>query len=172
MRTGRCRYYWQEHCWAVVSTLFTRPAAVRSIVPGMPLPHLESEAVAGLAGTVTGGWAFGAAGGGFLAGAAAGGIGTATDMYLQSLGNHAYFGEPIISTKDLLVGAAFGAITAGAINGSVAAYEGKNYWTGEMIAEGKGTFSFNNPRINGLQKEFINRRNGGNLKTRIKAKKI
>ena len=64
---------------------------------------------------------------------------------LQSLGNHAYFGEPIISTKDLLIGTAFEAITAGAINGSVAASEGKNFWTGEMIAEGKGIFSFNNP---------------------------
>ncbi len=102
-------------------------------------------AVAGLAGTVTGGWAAGLAGGGFFAGAAAGGIGAATDMYLQSLGNHAYFGEPIISTKDLLIGTAFEAITAGAINGSVAASEGKNFWTGEMIAEGKGIFSFNNP---------------------------
>ncbi|MEZ3515740.1 MAG: hypothetical protein K1W37_10870, partial [Lachnospiraceae bacterium] len=128
-------------------------------------------AVAGLAGTVTGGWAFGAAGGGFLAGAAAGGIGTATDMYLQSLGNHAYFGEPIISTKDLLVGAAFGAITAGAINGSVAAYEGKNYWTGEMIAEGKGTFSFNNPRINGLQKNLSIEEMAEILKPGLKPKK-
>jgi len=116
-------------------------------------------AVAGLAGTVTGGWAFGAAGGGFLAGAAAGGIGTATDMYLQSLGNHAYFGGSIISTKELLIGTAFGAITAGAINGSVAVFEGKNFWTGEMIAEGKGQFSFNNPQIKIIPEPEVNSAN-------------
>ena len=75
---------------------------------------------------------------------------------LQSLGNHAYFGEPIISTKDLLIGTAFGALTAGAINGSAAAYEGRTFWTGEMIAKGKGTFSFNNPQIKIIPEPEVN----------------
>lgn len=107
-------------------------------------------AMAGITGVATGGWAFGAAGGaalgggGFLAGAAAGGLGSAAETFVQGLGNNLYFGDPMVSAKDLLIGSAIGAFAGGVINGSVAASESKNFWTGDMIAEGRGTFSINN----------------------------
>jgi hypothetical protein len=100
-------------------------------------------AVASVAGIATGGWGFGLSGG-FIAGAAGFGLGTITDVYLQSLGNNLYFGDPIISTKDLLIIGASSAVAGGIINGSIAAAGGYNFWNGEMIAEGRGIFSLNN----------------------------
>ena len=107
-------------------------------------------AIAGITGAATGGWAFGAAGGaalgggGFLAGFAAGGLGTGAEMFVQGLGNNLYFGDPMVSAKDLLIGSAIGAFSGGVINGSVATADGRNFWTGDMIANGRGTFSFRN----------------------------
>ena len=100
-------------------------------------------AVASVAGIATGGWGFGLSGG-FIAGAAGVGLGMMTEVYVQSLGNNLYFGDPIISTKDLLIIGATSAVAGGIINGSIAAAGGYNFWNGEMIAEGRGMFSFKN----------------------------
>lgn len=119
-------------------------------------------AMAGITGVATGGLAFGAAGGaalgggGFLAGAAAGGLGSAAEMFVQGLGNNLYFGDPMVSIKDLLIGSAIGAFAGGVINGSVAASESKNFWTGDMIADGRGTFSIINKPKNIFTPQEVN----------------
>lgn len=112
-------------------------------------------AAAGAFGAFTGGLAFVAAGGslsvagagGFIAGAAGGLAGSVTAAPIQSAGNSLYFGDPFLKPKDLLYSAALGALTGGAINGTIAAFNGCNFWNGDMIASGRGTFSFNNTSI-------------------------
>lgn len=107
-------------------------------------------AAAGAIGAATGGVAFAAAGGaaggagGFLAGAAAGAASSAVMTPVQSVGNHLYFGDPLISAKEYFMGIGIGALAGGSINGATAAIKGNNFWTGKDIAFGRSTFSFNN----------------------------
>lgn len=95
-------------------------------------------AVAGGVGAATGGVAFGLAGGaaggggGFLAGAVGGMAGAAFSTPIQSLGNHLYFGDPIMSGKEYLIGIAAGGVLGGTVNGGIAAFNGKNFWTGSV----------------------------------------
>jgi len=95
-------------------------------------------AVAGAVGAATGGAAFLAAGGGaagaggFIAGAAGGALGTAFASPIQSLGNTAYFGDPLMTGQQFLVGVAFGAITGGLINGGIAAGNGRSFLNGNI----------------------------------------
>lgn len=119
-------------------------------------------AVAGGVGAVVGAYVFAAAGGaaggagGFLAGAASGAAGSAATMPLQSAGNAAYFGDKFLSTKDLFIGIMSGALMGGVVNGSVAAMEGKNFWTGDRIQAGRGAFSFKNmPKSTNTDMTFI-----------------
>ncbi|MEQ2955425.1 RHS repeat-associated core domain-containing protein [Phocaeicola massiliensis] len=110
-------------------------------------------AVAGGLGAATGGAIFAAAGGaaggigGFLAGAAGGAATSATMMPIQSAGNSMYFGDPFMTLDEYVIGIATAAITGGAMNGTYAAIEGRNFWTGDMIKSGRGMFSFNNTPI-------------------------
>lgn len=107
-------------------------------------------AAAGGLGAATGGLAFAAAGGaaggagGFLAGAASGAAASATMMPIQSAGNSIYFGDPFMTLEEYAIAIGTGAITGGAINGTYAAIEGRNFWTGDLIKAGRGMFSFNN----------------------------
>jgi RHS repeat-associated core domain len=107
-------------------------------------------AVAGAAGAATGGIAFAAAGGaaggmgGFLAGAAGGAASSAIMAPVQSLGNHLYFGDPMLSMKEYAMGIGMGALAGGAVNGGIAAIKGNNFWTGKDIALGRSTFSISN----------------------------
>ena len=102
-------------------------------------------AVAGAVGAATGGAAFtlaggGAAGaGGFFAGAAGGMAGTAFASPFQSFGNSAYFGDPMMTGKQYLAGIAFGGLTGGAVNGSIALNNGRSFWTG--LSQTKTTFT-------------------------------
>ena len=67
-------------------------------------------AAAGAVGAATGGAAFLAAGGGvagaggFLAGAAGGMVGSAFASPIQSIGNSMYFGDPMMTGKQYLMG--------------------------------------------------------------------
>ncbi|TPG35401.1 FG-GAP-like repeat-containing protein [Flavobacterium pectinovorum] len=94
---------------------------------------------AGALGAATGGAAFGLAGGasagagGALAGAFSGGIGTLSSSLFLSFGNHAAFGDPLMSGKDMIKGVAFGMLTGGVINGVTALAYGKTFWTGATI---------------------------------------
>lgn len=93
-------------------------------------------AVAGAIGAATGGVAFAAAGGaaagagGFLAGAAGGIAGSAIATPIQSIGNSMYFGDPMITGKQYFASVAIGGLIGGVINGSVALWNGKTFWTG------------------------------------------
>ncbi|WP_035644073.1 glycohydrolase toxin TNT-related protein [Flavobacterium sp. ASV13] len=93
-------------------------------------------AVAGAVGAATGGAAFGLAGGasagagGFAAGAFSGGVGAIYSSQILSLGNNAFFGDPLMSGKDMIKGIVFAAVTGGLINGSVALLNGKTFWLG------------------------------------------
>jgi RHS repeat-associated protein len=125
-------------------------------------------AVAGAVGAATGGVAFAAAGGaaggvgGFLAGAGGGAMGSAFSMPLQSVGNSAYFGDPLMTGKDYLLGIGVGVILGGGVNGGIAAFKGGNFWTGKAIAPGRGSFSLNNTslrdqgQISTMQSKSIN----------------
>ena len=112
-------------------------------------------AVSGALGAAIGGAAFVAAGGslsvagagGFLAGAAGGLVGSLTATPIQSLGNSLYFGDPFLKPKDLLFSALVGTLTGGAINGTIAAFAGRNFWNGDIIASGRGALSFNNTPV-------------------------
>ena len=67
-------------------------------------------AAAGAVATATGGAAFalagGAAGGagGFIAGAVGSAVGAAFSMPFQSIGNHTYLGDPMMTGKEYLIG--------------------------------------------------------------------
>jgi hypothetical protein len=93
-------------------------------------------AVAGAVGAATGGAAFLAAGGaaagagGFLAGFAGGAVGSAFSMPIQSLGNTAYFGDPLMTPKEYAAGILTGGVLGGAINGGIALGNRGNFWTG------------------------------------------
>lgn len=94
-------------------------------------------AIAGAAGGLTGGAAFGLAGGaaggagGVFAGMAGGAASAAVSMPIQSLGNHIYFGDPMITGRELLYSVAFSAALGGAINGTVAKMNGRSFWSGK-----------------------------------------
>lgn len=95
-------------------------------------------AVAGGVGAATGGVAFAAAGGaalgagGFVAGAWSGAIGSALSMPVLSAGNNVYFGDPFLSPEELAWGIVGGAVTGGVVNGSIAMYNGRSFWKGEI----------------------------------------
>ena len=93
-------------------------------------------AAAGAVGAATGGVAFalagGAAGGagGFIAGAVGGAVGAAFSMPVQSAGNHAYFGDPMMSGEDYLIGIGTSALLGGAVNGAIAKMNGRSFFNG------------------------------------------
>lgn len=112
-------------------------------------------AVAGGLGGAAGAWAFtvagGAAGGigGFLAGSASGAVGVAATMPFQSVGNSMYFKDPYMSFKTYIISIAIGAFTGGVINGTIAAFNNKNFWTGDNVLNGN-VFSFRNTPSNAV----------------------
>lgn len=95
-------------------------------------------AAAGAIGAATGGGAFLAAGGGaagaggFLAGAAGGMMGSAFASPIQSMGNTLYFGDPLMTGKQYLMGIAMGGLFGGAINGGIALNNGRTFWSGNL----------------------------------------
>jgi RHS repeat-associated protein len=102
-------------------------------------------AVAGAVGAATGGAAYAAAGGGgFLAGAAGGAVGTAFASPIQSMGNTIFFNDPMMTGKQYVTGIFIGGVTGGLISGSVSAFKGNNFWTGNDVANGRSIFSLNN----------------------------
>ena len=94
-------------------------------------------AVAGGVGAYVGGAAFCLAGGaasgagGFLAGLIGGAASAAASMPILSLGNHAYFGNPMYSFKDYLYGIAFSAAIGGVLNGVAAKFNGRSFFSGK-----------------------------------------
>ncbi|WP_026997625.1 DUF6443 domain-containing protein [Flectobacillus major] len=109
-------------------------------------------ALAGGLGAATGGAAFAATGGatagagGFVAGAIGGLAGSAASSPIQGFGNAAYFHDSYAISdfgRDLLIGGAMG----GVINGAIAGFNGKNFWSGSPRSMGShGIFSFNNQK--------------------------
>ena len=95
---------------------------------------------AGALGAATGGAAFASAGGaafgagGFMAGAIGGAVGTAAMMPAQNLGNAMYFGDPLMTPQEYMLGIAGGALIGGTINGATALLRGNSFWTGNMRA--------------------------------------
>lgn len=111
-------------------------------------------AAAGVLGAATGGAAFLAAGGGaagaggFIAGAWGGIMGYMSSAPLQNLGNHFYFGDPLMSVKDHAIGLGISGLTGGLGNGVLAKINNKNVWTGDKIQPGRNAFSIKNtPKI-------------------------
>lgn len=93
-------------------------------------------AVAGAVGAATGGAAFLAAGGGaagaggFIAGFAGGAMGSAVSMPIQNVGNHMYFGDPLMSAKQYAMSILGGGLIGGTINGLTAVGNGNTFWNG------------------------------------------
>jgi RHS repeat-associated protein len=91
---------------------------------------------AGGVGVATGGVGFAAAGGGaagaggFAAGAAGAMTGYLASSPIQIIGNSAYFGTPIPTAGEFFTGLATSGLTGGIINGSLAAYNGKSFFSG------------------------------------------
>lgn len=64
---------------------------------------------------------------------AIGTVGSAVSMPIQNLGNHLYFGDPLMSVGDYAKCVAFGAITGGVVNGTIAAVNSRNFFTGDLL---------------------------------------
>ena len=110
-------------------------------------------AVAGAVGAAVGPYAFAmaggaaAGGGGFLAGAAAGAASVAATMPIENLGNHVYFGDPLMTWDEYALGIAGGAMIGGTINGARAAYNGRNFWDGSRPESKIGSSYFTNTPV-------------------------
>ncbi|HBN05418.1 MAG TPA: hypothetical protein DD434_06475, partial [Bacteroidales bacterium] len=95
-------------------------------------------AIAGAGTAATGGAAFAAAGGGaagaggFLAGVAGGTVGTAFSSSVLSVGNTAYFNDPLMTPKQFLINTSLGGLLGGTLNGLAALSNGRNFWTGNF----------------------------------------
>lgn len=63
-------------------------------------------------------------------------MGTAFASPVQNLGNHIFFGDPLMTPKQYITGIAIGGITGGAINGSIAALNGRNFLNGNLYLLG------------------------------------
>jgi len=76
-----------------------------------------------------------------------GGIaGSAVSSPIQGLGNAAYFKDPY-SAGDFGRDVAFGGLLGGVVNGGIAGFKGKNFWSGAPRSTGaNGMFSFNNSK--------------------------
>jgi hypothetical protein len=76
----------------------------------------------------------GAAGGagGFIAGAAGGAAGSAVSSPIQSFGNSLYFGDPLLTPKQWAMGVGIGTLLGGVTNGSIALFNGRNFWNGNL----------------------------------------
>ena len=102
-------------------------------------------AAAGAIGAATGGAAFAAAGGaaggagGFLAGATGGAMGSAFSLPVLSMGNTAYFGDPMMTPQQYLMGIAGGALLGGTVNGITALANGRNFMTGNLPTQAAPT---------------------------------
>jgi len=116
---------------------------------GQALFAFTIGASAVVAGAYTGGFAFGLTGGGaagaggFLAGFAAGMTEGVTATAILSEGNHA-LGDERFPWQAYLIAGGTGGLFRGTTNAMSAYFHGKNVWTGEMVAEGRNQFSFNN----------------------------
>lgn len=97
-------------------------------------------AVAGAVTAATGGAAFVAAGGtatgggGFVAGAFSGLVGYTYGTAFQSIGNTTYFGDPMPTPKEFLIGAGISTLTAGFGNGLNSLAHGGSFWKGVPYA--------------------------------------
>ena len=91
----------------------------------------------GALAAATGGLAMGAFGtgigaGGFIGGAVAGGVGYTSNTAITGIGNHIAFGDPLPTAKQFVTGLGISMLTGGAINGTVAALNGRNFLTGKL----------------------------------------
>jgi hypothetical protein len=95
-------------------------------------------AVAGAVGAATGGAAFGAAGGGaagaggFFAGTTGGMVGSAASIPIQSAGNTMYFGDPMPTGKQYVMGIVIGGLVSGTTQGLSAVFNGRSFWNGSI----------------------------------------
>ena len=113
-------------------------------------------AVAGAVGGAFSLYAFAAAGGaaagvgGFWAGMTSGAVGSAVSLPIENVGNHMYFGDPLMSLGEYSLGILGGALVGGTLNGLNAAYHNRNFWNGSRpslpseapILHGERTISF------------------------------
>jgi RHS repeat-associated protein len=87
--------------------------------------------------------------GGFIGGAAAAGVAYTSGTLATSIGNAAYFGDPMPTPEQFATGLGFAMVTGGLINGTLAITrpDPGNFWSGNSVAQGRGVFSFNNTPI-------------------------
>lgn len=88
---------------------------------------------AGVAGAAVGIVASPILGAGFLGGFATGALSGVASSAFLSVGNSQAFGDPRMGWKDYLLSAAGAGVIGGLVSGGVAAYQGKNFWTGKTI---------------------------------------
>ena len=111
---------------------------------------------AGFVGTLTGTEAFFAAGGGaagaggWFAGAFGGFWGSATSVPFESYLNTAAFGDAPLTWQQYALTVGVSTFTGGAINGTSALVNGRNFWNGELPAISDATNVVTNTLPNGL----------------------
>ena len=86
-------------------------------------------AVLGAFGTTA---AVSAGAGGFLGGSLSAGVGYLYGTAFMSLGNNAYFGDPMPTGKQFFTGLGLSMITAGVLQGSNALANGRSFWKGVL----------------------------------------
>lgn len=65
-------------------------------------------------------------------------MGSAFASPLQSMGNTMYFGDPLMTGKQYLMGVAMGGLFGGAINGGIALNNGRTFFAGNLKGIGAG----------------------------------
>jgi hypothetical protein len=77
-------------------------------------------------------------------GSVAAGVGYSFGTAVTSIGNNAFFGDPMPTAGQFLTGLGVSMGTGGLFNGALAASSGNNFWSGNPVAQGRGVFSLNN----------------------------
>ena len=127
-------------------------------------------AIAGALGAASGGAAFTAAGGavvgagGFLAGAGGAAAGTAFSSPILSMGNTAYFGDPMMTGKQYIMGIVGSALLGGSVNGITALANGRIFLTGDLPS--------NNTPITQTVTQFAPNQQSNNTQPKIQAQQL
>jgi hypothetical protein len=88
--------------------------------------------MAATGGAAAGVFGAGVGAGGFVGGAVAAGVGYSYGTVATSIGNSAFFGDPMPTSGQFFTGLGVSMATGGVFNGAIAATNGRNFWTGKL----------------------------------------
>jgi RHS repeat-associated protein len=114
-------------------------------------------------GAVLASYGTGIGAGGFVGGAISGGAAYTSSTMVTSMGNNIAFGDPMPTGDQLASGMFFSMLTAGAMNGTLAATNGRNFWNGTLK-----TPQWTMPNLESLATPQVKQATLDNFKTPLK----